>query len=181
MPRTISPTLPTLPVPASRDTSYLPNPYETDELSTPVSVYSQTLYPNLPTPELVGASRPAPSYTRKSAYDHPALQPPSEDDSGWSTLPQRKPRSRGLSSNLITTSAKFRLPIHSRDLSSTTENHEETTGKRPRITLYRPPPRTVTVDVDSLEGRYTLVRGTMRKVRTLVTTDMGRPFLFQRA
>jgi hypothetical protein len=59
------------------------------------------------------------------------------------------------------------------------ENHEERTGKRPRITLYRPPPRTVTVDLDSLEGRYALVRGTMRKVRTLVTTDMGRPFLFQ--
>lgn len=180
VPRTISPTLST-PVPASRATSDLPNQYETDVLSKPVSVYSQALYPNLPTPELVDTSRIAPSYTRKSAYNHPALQPPADDDSEWSTLPQRKPRSRGLSSNLITTSAKFRLPIHSRDLSPTTENHEERTGKRPRITLYRPPPRTVTVDLDSLEGRYALVRGTMRKVRTLVTTDMGHPFLFQRA
>jgi len=175
-----SPALSTLPVPVSRATSDLPNRYETDELSKPVSVYSQKLYPNLPTPELVNASRPAPSYTRKSAYDHPALPPPADDDSEWSTLPQRKPRSRGLSSNLITTSAKFRLPIHSRDLSPAAENHERT-GKRPRISLYRPPPRTVTVDLDSLEGRYALVRGTMRKVRTLVTTDMGRPFLFQRA
>jgi hypothetical protein len=169
VPRTISPTLSTLPVPASRATSDLPNQYETDDLSKPASVYT-----NLPTPELIDASRPAPSYTRKSAYDHPTLQPPVDDDSEWSTLPQRKPRSRVLSSNLITTSAKFRLPIHSRDLSPTTENHEERTGKRPRITLYRPPPRTVTVDFDSLEGRYALVRGTMHKVRTLVTTDMGR-------
>lgn len=53
--------------------------------------------------------------------------------------------------------------------------------KRPRVTLYRPPPRPVTVDLESLEGRYALVRGTMRKVRTLVTTNMGCPFLFQRA
>lgn len=60
------------------------------------------------------------------------------------------------------------------------ENHEERSGKRPRITLYRPPPRTATVNLDGLEGRYTLVRNTMRKVRTLVTTDMGLPFLFQR-
>ena len=183
VPRTIvpSPTLSTLPVPASRATSDLPNQYETDELPKQVSVYSQTLYPDLPTPALVDASRPALSYTRKSAYDHPTLQPPADDDSEWSTLPQRKPRSRGLSSNLTTTSAKFRLPIHSRDLSPTTNNHEERTGKRPRITLYRPPPRTVTVDLDNLEGRYTLVRGTMRKVRTLVTTDMSRPFLSQHA
>jgi hypothetical protein len=81
---------------------------------------------------------------------------------------------------MITTSAKFRLPIRSRDLSPTTENYEERTRKRPRITLYRPPPRTVSVDLDSLEGRYALVRSTMRKVRTLVSTDLGRPFLFQR-
>ena len=182
VPRTISPTLSILPVPASRATSDLLDQYETDELSKPVPVYSQTPYPNIPTSELVDASRPAPSYTRKSAYDHPALQPPANDDSEWSTLPQRKPRTRGLSSNLITTSAKFRLPIHSRDLSPMTENNEneERTGKRPRITLYHPPPRTATVDLDSLEGRYTLVRSTMRKVCTLATTDMGRPFLFQR-
>lgn len=158
-----SPTLPVLP---SRTASDLLNQYETDELSKPVSLYT-----NLPTPELIDASRPAPSYTRKSAYDHPALQPDIDEDGEWSTLPQRKPRSRALSSNLTTTSAKFRLPIHSRDLSPTTEDHEERTGKRPRITLYRPPPRTVTVDLDSLEGRYALVRSTMRKVRTLVTTD----------
>jgi hypothetical protein len=180
VPRTISPTLSTLTVPASRASSDLPNHYETDELSRPVSAYSQALYPNSPTLEFVDASRPASSYTRKSAYDHPALQHPADDDSEWSTLPQRKPRSRGLSSNLIATSAKFHLPIHSRDLPPTTENHEERTGKRPRITLYCPPPRTVTVDLDSLEGRYALVRGTMRKVRALVTTDMGRLFLFQR-
>ena len=37
------------------------------------------------------------------------------------------------------------------------------------------------MDLDSLEGRYALVRGTMRKVRTLVPADIGRPFLFQRA
>jgi len=174
VPGTISPTLSTLPVSASD----LPNRYGTDELSKPVSVYSQTLYPDLPAPEPVGASCPVPSYTRNSAYDHPALQRPADDDSEWTTLPQRKPRSRGLSSNLITTPAKYRLPIHSRDLSTTTENHEKRAGKRPRITSYRPPPRNVTVDLDSLESRYALVRSTMRKVRTLVTSDMGRPLYF---
>jgi hypothetical protein len=43
--------------------------------------------------------------------------------------------------------------------------HEERTGKRPRITLYRPPPHTVAVDLAGIEGRYRLVRGTLRKVR----------------
>jgi hypothetical protein len=168
VPRTISPTPSTLAVPAPCPTSDLPNQYEADELSKP------TLSTNLPAPKLVDASYPAPSCTRKSAYDHPALQLPADDDGEWSTFPQRKPRSRGLSSNLITSSAKFRLPIHTRNLSPTKENHEERARKRPRITLYRPPPRTITVDLDSLEGRYALVRGTMRKVRTFV---VALPFL----
>ncbi len=164
VPHTISPTLSNLAVPTSLLTSDLPSQYETDELSEPA------LPTNLPTPELVGASGPAPPCTRKSAYDHPALQLPADDDSEWSTFPRRKPRSRGLSSNLVTTSAKFRLPIHSRDLLPRMENHEERAGKRPRIALYRPPPRTVTMDLGGLEDRYALVRGTMRKVRTFVIT-----------
>jgi hypothetical protein len=59
------------------------------------------------------------------------------------------------------------------------ESHEERSGKRPRITLYRPPSRTVAVDLANLEDRYALVRGTMRKVRTLIITDMGLLSLFQ--
>jgi hypothetical protein len=107
-----------------------------------------------------------PLSTRESAYNHPALQPP-EDDSEWSTLPQRKPRHREQPKNLITTSAKFLLPIHFRGPSPATEPDEkERIGKRPRITLYRPPSRTVNVDLAGLESRYALVRSAMRKVRT---------------
>jgi hypothetical protein len=172
VPHIVSPTQSTLAVRASRPTSDLTAQCEPDELSEPVSVHSQTRSLNLPTPELVDSSRPAPPRTPKSVYDHPALQPSADDDSEWSTFPQRKPRLRELSNDLITTSAKFRLPVR-------TENHEERTGKRPRITLYRPPPRTVTVDLTGIEGRYALVRGTMRKVRTLIIIDMGLPSLFQ--
>ena len=175
VPHTVSPAQSTLAVQVARPTSDLPTQCEPDELSKPVSVYSQALSLNLPTPELVDASRPAPPHTRRSVYDHPALQLSADDDSEWSTLPQRKPRPR----ELIATSAKFRLPIRSLGLSPKTENHKERTGKRPRITLYHPPPRTVTVDLDGLEDRYALVRGTMRKVRTLIITYMGLPSLFQ--
>ena len=175
VPHTVSPTQSTPAVLTSRSLSYLPTQREPDELSGSVSVPSQTLFPNLPTPELVDASRPAPSRTRKSVYDHPALKPAVDDDSEWSTFLQRKPRPRELSSNLITTSAKFHLPIRSHVLSPTMENHEKT-EKRPQITLYCPPSRTAAVDLAGIEGRYALVRGTLRKVRT---TDMGLPSPFQ--
>ncbi|KAH9984503.1 hypothetical protein BJV77DRAFT_1090252 [Russula vinacea] len=120
-------------------------------------------FPESPHARVPRPSHPAPPRTRKSVYDHPALQPSADDE--WSTFPQRKPRPRDLSNNLITTSAKFRLPTRSVVRSPTTENHEERSGKRPRITLYRPPSRSVAVDLASLENRYALVRGTMRKRR----------------
>ncbi|KAI0252994.1 hypothetical protein BJV78DRAFT_1360550, partial [Lactifluus subvellereus] len=134
-----------------------------------ISICSQTLAPNLPTPEQIDASCPAPSHARVSAYDHPALQPATEDDTEWSTLPQRQRQPRERLNNSITTSAKFRLPVCTRTSSPTTELDEVGTRKRPRITLYRPPPRTATVDIASLESRYALVRGAMRKRRCAST------------
>jgi hypothetical protein len=158
----------------------LPFQCEPDELSNPTIVPSQAISLNLPTPEIVDASHSALSRTRKSVYDHPALKPSVDNDYEWSTFSQRKPRPRGLSNNLITTSAKFRLPIRSHVLPPTTENHEERSSKRPRITLYNPPSRAATVDLAGIESRYALVRGTMRKVRTLIIiTDTGLPSLFQ--
>ena len=179
LPRIVSPTQSTLAVMTSCPMSDLPFQCEPDELSNLITVPTQAISLNLPTPEIVDASRPAPSRTRKSAYDHPALKPSVDNDCEWSTLSRRKPQPRGLSNNLITISAKFRLPIRSHILPPTTENHERT-EKRPRITLYNPPSRTVTVDLAGIESRYALVRGTMRKVRTLIIiTDTGLPSLFQ--
>jgi hypothetical protein len=114
-----------------------------------------------------------------SAYDHPALQPTPEDDTEWSTLPQRQRQPSERLNNSIATSAKFRLPICPRTSSPTTEPDEVGMRKRPRISLYRPPPRTATVDIASLESRYALVRGAMRKVRTRYIKDMDSLSLFQ--
>jgi hypothetical protein len=121
----------------------------------------------LSTPEFVDTSRPAPRRTWGSAYDHPALQSHTEDDSEWSTLPGRRPAPRRQQKNLVTTSAKFRLPICSRGLPQPTDSHEERTLKRPRITVYRPPPRTATVDLAGLQSQYKFVRGAMHNVHTL--------------
>jgi hypothetical protein len=144
------------------------SPCEPDEPDESISIHSSTLPPILPTPEFIDAYHPTPQRTWKSAYDHPNLQPPADDDSEWSTFTQRKPRPRKAPKNLITSSAKFHLPIQSRGISSITRPHEERMEKRPRITLYRPPPRTAIVDTAGLEGRYTCVRDTMRKVSTLM-------------
>jgi hypothetical protein len=81
--------------------------------------------------------------------------------------------------DMITSSAKFHLPIRSRGMSSMTEPHEERMEKRPRITLYRPPPRTATVDTADLEGRYACVRDTMRKVSIVDNCDVCSPSRFQ--
>jgi len=142
-----------------------PSQCEHDKPSETVSVHSPIVHPNLPTPELIDAFSPAPPHKWESAYNHPALQLPADDDSEWSTLPQRKPRPRQRSKDLIKNSAKFYLPIGSRVRSSTKEPHEERTEKRPRITLYHPPPRTVNVDLTGIESRYACVRGAIRKVR----------------
>ena len=180
LPRIVSPTQSTLAVMTSCPMSDLPFQCEPDELSNPVTVPSQAISLNLPTPEIVDASRPAPPLARKSVYDHPALKPFVDNDCEWSTFSQRKSRPRGLSNNLITTSAKFRLPIRSHVLPPMTESHEERSSKRPRITLYNPPSRAATVDLAGIESRYALVRGTMRKVRTLIViTHMGHPSLFR--
>jgi hypothetical protein len=165
---------------ASRPKSDQPFQCEPDEFSNSVTVPGQANSLNLPPPEIFDTSRPAPSRPQISAYDHPALKPSVDIDCEWSTFSPRKSRPRGLSNNLITTSAKFRLPIRSNVLLPTTENHEERTEKRSRITLYNPPPRTVTVDLAGIESRYALVRGTMRKVRTfIIITDTGLPSLVQ--
>jgi hypothetical protein len=153
--------------------------YQPDEPSASESVSVHSLPPSLPTPELVDPFRPASPRTRESAYNHPALQPSAEDDSEWSTLPQRKPRPRKAPKNSITSSAKFRLPIRSDFHSPTTVSHEERTEKRPRITLYRPPPRTVAIDLAGLESRYSCVRDAIRKVRAFDDHDMGPPLRFQ--
>ncbi|KAI0287676.1 hypothetical protein BC826DRAFT_1188872 [Russula brevipes] len=138
---------------------------ETPPKSDPIQC--QTLSPMLPTPQFVDTSRPAPRRTWRSAYDHPALQSHTEDDSEWSTLPRRKPAPRQQQKNLVTTSAKFRLPICSRGVPQPTDSDEERTRKRPRITVYRPPSRTTTVDLAGLQSRYKCVRGATRKVHTL--------------
>ena len=141
------------------------NQCEPDERSGNAPVHSQTVYPSLPTPEVIDAFGPAPPRKWESAYNHPALQLPADDDSEWSTLPQRKPRPRKRPKDVITNSAKFYLPIGSRVRSPTKEPHEERTEKRPRITLYRPPPRTVNVDLTGIESRYACIRDAIRKVR----------------
>lgn len=149
-----------------------------DEPSGSVPLNDQTLSPNLPMPKLINDSHPAPPRRWESAYDHPALRPSTEDDSEWSTFPRRKPRPRNLPKDLITTSAKFRLPIRSWVQSPTMETHDKRMEKRPRITLYRPPPRTGTVDLAGIEGRYTCVRDAMRKVRTLDSLTWPLPLCY---
>jgi hypothetical protein len=141
-----------------------PSQCEHNKASETVSVHSPTVHPILPTPELIDAFSPAPSHKWEPAYNHPALQLPADDDSEWSTLPQRKPQTRQRPKSLIRNSAKFYLPIGSRVRSPTKEPHEERTEKRPRITLYRPPPRTANVDLTGIESRYACVRGAIRKV-----------------
>lgn len=136
---------------------------EPDEPSETVSVHSQAVHPSLPTPELIDAFSPAPRKW-ESAYDHPALQLPADDDNEWSTLPRRKPGPRKRPKDPITNSAKFSLPIWSRGRSPKNEAHGERMEKRPRITLYRPPPRTVNVDLTGIESRYACVRDAIRKV-----------------
>jgi hypothetical protein len=140
---------------------------------------SQTIPSILPTPELVDACRPAPQRTWESAYNHSSLQFSADVDSEWSTFIQRTPRPRKALKDMITSSAKFHLPIRSRGMSSMTEPHEERMEKRPRITLYRPPPRTATVDTADLEGRYACVRDTMRKVSIVDNRDVCSPSRFQ--
>jgi len=118
-----------------------------------------------PEPELVGASCIALPRAGESAYAHPALRLAVDDDAEWSTLPKRKPHpAPAQSKNSITSSAKFLLPTRTR-APSPTESREVEAGKRPRITLYRPPPRTAAIDLAGLESRYACVRSAMRKVR----------------
>ena len=134
---------------------------------TPVHRRAPT--PGLPTPEpkLVGASCLSLPRAGESAYDHPALRPSIDDDAEWSTLPKRKPPAPAAQSkNSITSSAKFLLPTRTRAPSPTGSRGAET-GKRPRITLYRPPPRTAAIDLAGLESRYACVRSAMRKVGVL--------------
>ncbi|KAH9055639.1 hypothetical protein EDB87DRAFT_1687962 [Lactarius vividus] len=119
----------------------------------------------LPAPENVGASHLALLCAGESAYDHPALRPSVDGDAEWSTLPKRNPRPPSAQSkSLITSSAKFLLPIRTR-APSPTEPHEVEVGKRARITLYHPPPRTTAIDLAGLESRYACVRSAMRKRR----------------
>ena len=131
---------------------------------TPVHRRTPTAELHAPEPELVRASDLALPRTKESAYDHPALRPPVDDDREWSTLPKRKPPLSAQSKNSIVSSAKFLLPTRTRT-PPTIESREVEAGKRPRITLYRPPPRTAAIDLAGLENRYSCVRSAMRKVR----------------
>ncbi|KAI9444247.1 hypothetical protein H4582DRAFT_1920356, partial [Lactarius indigo] len=141
--------------------------FETDKPPRFTPVHKRTPTPGLPVPvpELVGASHHVLPRAGNSAYDHPALRSSMDDDTEWSTLPKRNPRTPlAQSKSLITSSAKFLLPTRTR-APSPTESHEVEAGKRPRITLYRPPPRTAAIDLAGLEGRYACVRNAMHKVR----------------
>jgi hypothetical protein len=133
---------------------------ETDKPSRFSPVHRRTPTPGLPAPEpeLVGASGLA------SAYDHPALRQSVDDDAEWSTLPKRRPPPSAQSKNTIASSAKFLLPTRTRT-PPPMESRGVEAGKRPRITLYRPPPRTVAIDLAGLENRYACVRSALRKVR----------------
>ncbi|KAH9174714.1 hypothetical protein EDB89DRAFT_2067286 [Lactarius sanguifluus] len=141
---------------------------ETDKPPRFTSVHKRGPTTGLPAPgaEIVGASCLALPHTGESAYNHPALRSSvDDDDAEWSTLPKRNHRpASAQSKSLITSSAKFLLPTRTR-APSPTEPHEVEAGKRPRITLYHPPPRTAAVDFAGLEGRYACVRSAMRKRR----------------
>jgi len=142
---------------------------ETDKPPRFTPVHRRAPTPSLPTqepePGLVGTSCLALRRAGESAYDHPALRPSVDDDAEWSTLPKRNLRPPpAQSKNPITSSAKFLLPTRTR-APSPTESREVEAGKRPRITLYRPPPRTAAIDLAGLESRYSCVRSAMRKVR----------------
>lgn len=139
------------------------NQLETDQPSRFAPLHRRTRTPDLPTPgpELVSASGLALRRTGESAYDHPALRTPIDDDAEWSTLPKRRPPP---SKNSIASSAKFILPTRTRT-PPPMESREVEAGKRPRVTLYHPPPRTAAIDLAGLESRYACVRSAMRKVR----------------
>ena len=123
--------------------------------------------PGLPTPRSGLVSPSGLTIRRKgeSAYDHPALRTVTDDDAEWSTLPKRRPPPSVQSKDSIASSAKFFLPTRTRT-PPPMESRGVESGKRPRITLYRPPPRTAAIDLASLESRYACVRSAMRKVRT---------------
>jgi hypothetical protein len=147
---------------------YLPemsrNQVETDKPSRFTPLHRRAPTPGIPTPgsELVSASGLALRRTGESAYDHPALRTATDDDAEWSTLPKRRPPPSVQ--NSIASSAKFFLPTRTRT-PPPMESREVEAGKRPRITLYRPPPRTAAIDLAGLESRYACVRSAMRKVR----------------
>jgi hypothetical protein len=146
---------------------YLPamsrNQVETDKPPRFTPLHRRMSTPGLPSPgpELVSASGLALRRTGESAYDHPALRTPIDDDVEWSTLPKRRPPP---SKNSIASSAKFILPTRTRT-PPPMESREVEAGKRPRVTMYRPPPRTAAIDLAGLESRYACVRSAMRKVR----------------
>ncbi|KAH8998133.1 hypothetical protein EDB92DRAFT_1838135 [Lactarius akahatsu] len=148
---------------------------ETDKPPRFTSVHKRGPTTSLPAPgaEIVGASCLSLPHAGESAYNHPALRSSVDDDAEWSTLPKRNHRPPSAQSkSLITSSAKFLLPTRTR-APSPTESHEVEAGKRPRITLYHPPPRTAAIDLAGLEGRYACVRSAMRKVRTPDILHLG--------
>lgn len=156
---------------SAQASEYLPtmsrNQLETDKPPRFPPLHRRTPTPGLPTLEsgLVGVSSLPVRRTWGSAYDHPALRLATDDDAEWSTLPKRKPPPSVQSRDSIASSAKFFLPTRTRT-PPPMESREAEVGKRPRITLYRPPPRTAAIDLVGLESRYACVRSAMRKVRT---------------
>ncbi|KAN0126198.1 hypothetical protein V8E53_015300 [Lactarius tabidus] len=150
------------------------NQVETNKPSRFTPLHRRAPTPGIPTPgsELVSASGLALRCTGESAYDHPALRTATDDDAEWSTLPKRRPPPSVQLKNSIASSAKFFLPTRTRT-PPPMESREVEAGKRPRITLYRPPPRTAAIDLAGLESRYACVRSAMRKRRRASAAAWG--------
>ena len=150
---------------------YLPtmsrNQFETDKPPKfpPLHRHAPTPGPLTPGPGLVSPSGLTVRRKGESAYDHPALRTVTDDDAEWSTLPKRRPPPSVQSKDSIASSAKFFLPTRTHT-PPPMESRGVESGRRPRITLYRPPPRTAAIDLAGLESRYACVRSAMRKVRT---------------
>ena len=90
---------------------------------------------------------PTPGLPRAGeSYDHPAFQSSVDDGAEWSTLPKSlPPAAQSKATKFLLTRTRAPSPMGSREAEA---------GKRPRITLYRPPPCTVAIDLPGLESRY---------------------------
>ncbi|TFY81980.1 hypothetical protein EWM64_g2026 [Hericium alpestre] len=119
---------------------------------------SPTPSPSPSSPPPVPASKPNAPISR-SAYAHPSLAP--EQDEAWSTLQPRSAADRAgktAKKTGIKSSGKFRVPLLLRgpargapEKSGVGDAEGEATAKKPRVVLYRPPPRAVPASDPSME------------------------------